>query len=95
MGLFSYCAWCSMKCPKCSGHLEGPEWDFTLQGKVLQVRCIQCGFRAFHPTSYVDYSESTNKVVISDNKAVVYNKRNNSVSQVIDLKKYVFLENNV
>jgi uncharacterized Zn finger protein len=81
-----------MTCPKCAGCLEGPEWDFTLQGKVLQVRCIQCGWRAFHPTSYVDYSEVTNKVLISNNQAVVINKRTEQISRVVDLSKYVFTE---
>ena len=81
-----------MTCPKCSGCLEGPDWDPTPQGKVLQVRCVNCGFRAFHPTSYIDYSETTNKVLISNNKAVVYNKRNNSISKIVDLTKYVFLD---
>ena len=83
-----------MTCPKCSGCLEGPEWDLTLQGKVLQVRCVNCGFRAFHPTSYVDYTEKKEhtEVIRHKNSIVIYNSTTNRMSTVRDLSKYVFTE---
>ena len=45
-------------CPKCCGCVEGPQWEYTLQGKVYTVHCLICGWRDNSDEYVIDYSVS-------------------------------------
>jgi hypothetical protein len=49
-----------MNCPRegCNGLVEGPEWEHTHEGKVYQVRCLNCGWRSSDPLLCVYNTEN-------------------------------------
>jgi len=80
-------------CPRCSGLVLGPDWEYPLSGKVYTVHCANCGWRIYTSWKHQERLEANQKkkqVLRSGNKTVTYNPKTNKVSRVRNLTDYKF-----
>lgn len=84
-----------MTCPKCSGLVEGPEWERTDQGYVYTVHCLNCGFRVNDDfVQSLDFAEKVKEDIQQEHINREFAVRYGTTRKLVDLSKYDFGDKN-